>query len=133
MENKLTKPASKGCAITSVVIIALLMIGLIYVISIPQTHNQYDDLSICVQVFADDMIQAQLKYPDGWSYESKKVTRKDSTLYNFQAIVLAKNGFGIRSRLCYSLQIRFDGSIDDSYKNAADRRYWTIVKNELNE
>jgi hypothetical protein len=133
MEKKEQKQMPKGCAIASFIFCCICIIGIVVAIMIPVDHNEYDDLSICVQVLAGDMIESKLRYPDGWSYEIKQVDRKDSTLYDFHAVVLAKNGFGVRSKLNYSLRMRFIGNMNDSYKNATDRKYWLIIKDELRE
>jgi hypothetical protein len=134
MEQKERKPAPKGCAIASLIFIAALIIGLVYVLTMPEKHTEYNDLSISVRVLADDIIEKQLKYPEGWKYESKRVVQKDSTLYDFQAVILAKNRFGVKGRLNYYLQMRFNGSKSDSYKEAAvDRCYWTITNSRFTE
>lgn len=109
LENK--KGKKKGCLVAFLVVFGIvIMFGIALRNNKPegQTNDilkDYADLSSGVQIFAEKILVKQLKYPDGWGYDYNKVIRDDSTKYTFQAIVLANNAFGVRSRLSYLLQM----------------------------
>lgn len=142
MEQKKKTPKGKGCLKAILIALGVLMIfGTILKIVDPDTNEQkttrenYADLTPTVQVFADKILVRQLKYPDGWEYEYDKLIRDDSTKYTFQAIVLAQNGFGVRSRISYLLQMEFVGSRDQSYnyQETAKASNWNIIRNDLED
>lgn len=116
---------------------AIVLIGvfLFKVCTAEKTYDSYKDLSIDVTVIADMALVNQLKYPDGWAYEKKKVTRLDSITYHLDAIVLAKNGFGVRSRLGYQFEAKWVGTMNEShdFDNIANTTNWQITQNDLFE
>lgn len=130
----------KGCL--KVVLIGLGVIMLLGVIleaidptGKPDKELTYADLSSTVEAFANKTLVPQLKYPDGWEYEYSKSIRDDSTKYTFQAIILAKNGFGVRSRLSYLFQMEYVGTKEDShnFKETAKRSNWKILRSDLGD
>ncbi len=139
IENKKSK--KKGCLISFlVVLIVIVVFGIVLDKSTPKsdknnTPKEYADLSSGVQVFAEKILVKQLKYPDGWEYDYNKLIRDDSTRYTFQAIVLANNAFGVRSRISYLLQMEFIGSKEQSreLKEYSKASNWKILRNEVSE
>lgn len=114
------------------------IVGIIWVFnyaSNEQHSREYNDLSSVAQFYADKVLPQNLKHPDGWEYERQAMNKQDSVTYHFTAVVLAKNGFGVRSRLMYNFVIQYIGTKEDSY--ATDKNNlpsnWKIVSNELVE
>jgi hypothetical protein len=133
-EEMTPKEKRKGCIISIVVLVFVVcFVWFINIMQGDQNKREYEDLSINVQILANDFLKPQLKYPDEWKYNYKKVIREDSTLYTFQSVILAKNDFGVSSRLYWLLQMRFIGSKEDSHKNSTDLNNWTVIRNELTE
>lgn len=98
-----------------------------------KSNQSYADLSATVQVKSDDYVKATLKYPDGWEYERHNVTRNNDTIYTFQAIVLAKNGFGVRSRIFYNVQLTFHGTKDQSHDITESFNHWEVLKSDVSQ
>jgi len=129
----------KGGKIILIVVATLAIVGFIKEALSGEESTKpkyYSDLSAVVQTYADKMLVSQLKYPDGWKYEYKKTIREDSVTYIFQSVVLAKNGFGVRSRLTYFVKMQYVGSKEDSngsveVYSASDK--WKILRNELTQ
>jgi hypothetical protein len=121
----------------------LILCGVLYIVYATIDANRlkpvdiqltgYNDLTNVAQAYADKELTANLKYPDGWEYESKGMERKDSVTYNFNAFVLAKNGFGVRSRLLYNFKVQYVGSIEDSYSSDTNKLpgNWKIITSEV--
>ncbi len=122
-----------------------IVIGVIVVMSIigqfapqkpkPVERIEYGNLTATAQTCADGLLKQQLKFPDGWSYEYKDMQRTDSVTYSLKAIVLAKNGFGVRSRINYTCVLKYTGSkeVSNDIIDAMDSRYWTVISNTLGE
>lgn len=122
----------KGCTVIFVFIAVI--VGFIWFISVmedDQQNSYYDDLTTSAQVYADDLLVQQLKHPDGWEYERKQIDRLDSVTYKLTAVVLAKNGFGVRGRMLYNIKLEFIGSKNDSYSSPQNPGNWHILSNEL--
>lgn len=122
----------KGCAASF--IFAAVIIGFFWFVSVmedDQQNSYYNDITTSAQVYADDLLVQQLKYPDGWEYERKQIDRLDSVTYKLTAVVLAKNGFGVRGRMIYNIKLEFIGSKKDSYSSPQNPGNWHILSNEL--
>ena len=93
----------------------------------------HNDLTAEFQVFSKDVVELQLKDPDCWKFDTKKITRNDSTLYTLQAVVLAKNAFGVKTRVYCTVKMRFAGTKAQSHREAYNRNLWKIVLNDMRE
>jgi len=99
-------------------------------------YTEYNEMKDVAKFYADRLLEQQLKYPDGWSYEREQLDRLDSVTYKMTAIVLAKNAFNVRSRILFNFKIQYVGSMADSYGDY-ETRYkpdnWKVVTNEVVE
>jgi len=98
-----------------------------------ESYQSYADLSSTVKVKSDKFVEQNLKYPDGWEYESDKVSRQDDTTYTFQAVVLAKNGFGVRSRVSYFVRLVYHGTKDQSHDLTESWNDWEVIKSDVSQ
>ena len=122
------KKELKRTLITFAIAIPIILFGLS---KCEDSKKDYDDLTTSAQVYADDLLVQQLKHPDGWEYERKQIDRLDSVTYKLTAVVLAKNGFGVRGRMIYNIKLEFIGSKKDSYSSPQNPGNWHILSNEL--
>ncbi|MBD8348551.1 hypothetical protein [Dysgonomonas sp. HGC4] len=131
MKNK------KGGLIAIIAVFVVLMVlgSILRITDEDKKVTDYADLSSAAQVFAEKILVKQLKHPDGWEYEYNKVIREDSAKYSFQAVILAQNSFGVRSRLSYLLQLQYVGTKDHSrsLKEYSKASNWKILRNDLSE
>jgi hypothetical protein len=130
------KKSKKGCIAVSIFLVVV--IGFIVTMTVlfddGPKYDSYDDLKATFQVLSGDLIKLQLKYPDeGWKYDTKVITRNDSTLYTLQAVVIAKNAFGVKTRVYCTIKMRFTGTKEQSYKDDMNRNLWHIVSNDMRE
>ena len=128
------KEKRKGC--TVLFVSAAVIIGFIWFIKTmenDQNSRNYNDLTSIAQFYADHVLPQNLKYPDDWSYERQQMNRLDSVTYKFTAVVLAKNGFGVRGRMIYNFKIQYVGTMQDSYSTDVNKKpdNWKILTTEL--
>lgn len=126
----------RGWIIVGCIFLALSVIGSFAPEVEPEASvpKEYSDLSSFVQVAADLYLEPQLKYPDGWEYEKKSVKRMDSVTYIMNGVVLAKNGFGVRSRLLYNFELMYVGTKESSnagYDEYSKSENWKLINSTL--
>jgi hypothetical protein len=128
------KERKRGIINLSVLAVVLAFIIWIFSLGGDSNYDDYKDLSRQIPSMASVLIEKQLKYPDGWEYEAKKVTRLDNTTYRLDAVILAKNGFGVRSRINYQFKARWKGSKETSHQGFIEvtkPSNWDILKSDL--
>lgn len=133
--SEMTNKEKKKNTIQTLIMFVIAIPIIIFTVNkcVGDKYDKFNDLSVEVQILSDDLIKTQLKYPDGYDIEKRDIIRKDSITYIVNAIVLAKNGFGVRGRMLYTATLEFVGSKSDSRNDGMNKGNWNVKVNKFLE
>jgi len=132
--SEMSTTEKKKSTVYNILVLLIAIPLIIFVISkCSDDYCTYNSIESSAQRYVNNILKDRLKYPDGWEYEKKSLSRVDSVTYKFTAIVLAKNGFGVRSKMIYNVKVEFLGTKKDSYKDSDNPKNWNVISCELNQ